>query len=129
MVTDVQIVDSFTFVDGLKNGLVVFGRCLGDVFVNGFSDYVGGFDYGLLGNIIWAFLGLVWVAFKHFLIFIPRYFVSLVITLFQSAPITYHIGYVIGSAVPLAVSQLCFDEDKQEENVRRIKGWTKRRFF
>lgn len=129
MVTDVQIVDSFTFVDGLKNGLVVFGRCLGDVFVNGFSDYVGGFDYGLLGNIIWAFLGLVWVVFKHFLIFIPRYFVSLVMTLFQSAPITYHIGYVIGAAVPLAVSQLCFDEDEQEENVRRIKGWTKKKIF
>lgn len=123
MVTDVEVVDHFTFVDGLKNGLVVFGRCIGDIFVNGFFEYIGGFSYGLIGNIIWAFLGLFWVVIKEFFIGIGRYFVSLVVTLLQAAPITYYIGYVIGSAIPLAATQFNFDEDTQEENVKRIKGW------
>lgn len=124
MVTDVQVDPDLSFVDGLKNGLVVFGRCVGDIFVNGFSSYIGGFDYGLIGNILWAFLGLMWVFFKEILIFLPRYFVSLVMTLFQAAPLKYYIGYVIGSAIPIAVSQLNFDEETPEENVKRIKGWT-----
>ena len=124
MVTDVQVDPDLSFVDGLKNGLVVFGRCVGDIFVNGFSSYIGGFDYGLIGNILWAFLGLMWVFFKEILIFLPRYFVSLIMTLFQAASLKYYIGYVIGSAIPIAVSQLNFDEETPEENVKRIKGWT-----
>lgn len=48
MVTDVQVDPDLSFVDGLKNGLVVFGRCVGDIFVNGFSSYIDGFDYGLI---------------------------------------------------------------------------------
>ena len=126
MLTDVQTVNTLTFFDGLKNGLMVFGRCIGDIFVNGFFDYTGGFQYGLIGNILWAVLGLFWVAIKHFFLGVARYLVSLVVTLIQAAPIRYYIGYVIGSAIPLAVSQLAFDEDKQEENVQRIKRWTVR---
>ena len=127
MLTDVQTVNTLTFFDGLKNGLMVFGRCIGDIFVNGFFDYTGGFQYGLIGNILWAVLGLFWVAIKHFFLGVARYLVSLVVTLIQAAPIRYYIGYVIGSAIPLAVSQLAFDEDKQEENVQRIKRWTVRK--
>lgn len=127
MLTDVQAVNTLTFLDGLKNGLVVFGRCIGDIFVNGFFDYTGSFEYGLIGNILWAVLGLFWVAIKHFFLGLARYLVSLVVTLIQAAPIRYYIGYVIGSAIPLAISQLVFDEDKQEENVKRIKGWTARK--
>lgn len=127
MLTDIQPVSVLTFFDGLKNGLVVFGRCIGDIFVNGFFDYIGGFDYGLLGNVLWAVLGLFWIIIKHFCLGIARYFVSLVVTLIQAAPIRYYVGYVIGAAIPLAVSQLSFDEDQKEENVRRIKGWTIRK--
>lgn len=124
MVKDVEIIDSFTFIDGLKNGLVVFGRCFGDMFVNGFWEYVGGFHRGLIGNTLWLFLGLVWVVIKQFIILIPRYLVSLVVTFFQEASLTYYLGYVVGSAIPLAASQLQFSDDDQEENVKRLKGWT-----
>jgi len=124
MITDIQQTDELSFLDGLKNGLVVFGRSFGDIFVNGFFEYTGGFTYGLLGNVLWAFWGLFWVFIKQVLLGIARYFVSLVVTIIQTAPIRYYIGYVIGAAIPLAVSQLSFDEDKQEENVKRIKGWS-----
>lgn len=123
MVTDVQETGQLMFLDGLKNGLVVFGRSMGDIFVNGFWEYVHGFDHGLIGNILWAVLGLFWIVAKQFLIGIARYFVSLVVTAIQAAPIRYYIGYVIGSGIPLAVSQLSFDEDKQKENIERIRGW------
>lgn len=124
MVKDVEIVNSFTFMDGLKNGLVVFGRCFGDMFVNGFFDYIAGFHRGLIGNILWLFLGFFWVIIKQFIILIPRYLVSLVTTFFQQASLTYYFGYIVGSAVPLAVSQLQFSDDDQEGNVKRLKGWT-----
>lgn len=124
MLTDVQITTSLTFLDGMKNGLVVFGRCIGDIFVNGFFDYISGFTHGLLGNAAWAVLGLFWVGIKQFCFGVVRYLVSLVVTILQTALIRYYIGYVIGSAIPMAVSQLVFDKDKQEENVKKIKGWT-----
>lgn len=124
MITDVQVDNDLTFLDGLKNGIVVFGRSVGEIFVDGFFDYIGGFDYGLLGNILRGFLGLIWVILKEFILFIPRYIVSLIVTLIQQASISYYIGYVIGAAIPIAVSQLNFDEDTPEENVKRIKGWT-----
>lgn len=124
MIKDIQVTDELAFLDGLKNGLVVFGRSFGDIFVNGFFEYIDGFDYGLIGNVLWAFLGLFWVLIKQFLIGVARYFVSLAVTLVQTGTIPYYIGYVIGSGIPIAVSQFSFDEDKQEENVRRIKGWT-----
>lgn len=128
-VMDIEIIDEFTFLDGMKNGLVVFGRCFGDIFVNGFWDYIEGFSYGLIGNIIWAFLGLFWIIIKQILIVIPKYLISLFVTFFQSASISYYIGYVIGSAIPIGVSQFSFDEDKQKENVERIKGWTFKKVF
>ncbi len=37
--------------------------------------------------------------------------------------IKYYIGYIIGSAIPIGVCQFSFDEDKQKENVERVKGW------
>lgn len=123
-ITDIQLVDKFTFIDGIKNGLVVFGRCLGDIFVNGFWDYIEGFSYGWTGNIIWAFLGLLWIMIKQMIIVIPKYLVSLFSTFFQKASITYYIGYVIGSIIPIGISQFSFDEDRQRENVERVKGWT-----
>lgn len=58
------------------------------------------------------------------IVVIPRYLVSFFMTLTQSAPFPYYIGYLIGTAIPFGVSQLSFDEDEQEENVKRIKGWT-----
>ena len=124
MVKDVQVVNELGFADGLKNGFVVFGRCVGDIFVEGFSDYIDGFYHGWLGNIVWAVLGLIWIVLKQCIIFLPRYLVSLVLTFFQSASFSYYLGYVVSSAIPLVVSQFNFDEDTPEENVQRIKAWT-----
>ncbi|MBR2132552.1 MAG: hypothetical protein IJ955_08495 [Oscillospiraceae bacterium] len=125
MISDVQIDNHLTFADGIKNGFVVFGRCMGDIFVDGFWDYLDGFDHGLIGNILWAFLGIMWVIIKQCIILIPRYLVSLIITFFQKASLSYYLGYIIGSGIPLGVSQFSFDEDTPEENVQRIKSWKK----
>lgn len=124
MVTDVEVTDHMGFLDGLKNGLVVFGRSAGMIFTDGFFSYIGGFDHGLIGNILWAVLGLFWVFIKQFLLFFVRYLVSLFVTFFQSASILYYVGYIIGAAIPLITSQFCFDEEDEEENVQKIKGWT-----
>lgn len=124
MLKDIKTMDSLGFMDGLKNGLMVYGRCFGDIFKNGFLEYTGGFDYGLIGNILWGVVGFFWVLIKHFFLGIARYLVSLVVTLFQTAPLRYYLGYIIGSAIPVSVSQFTFDQEEKVENVNRIKGWT-----
>lgn len=126
MVTDVEVTEHMGFLDGLKNGLVVFGRSAGMIFTDGFFSYIGGFDHGLIGNILWAIFGLFWVFIKQFLLFFVRYIVSLFVTFFQSASILYYPGYIIGAAIPLITSQFCFDEEDEEENVQKIKGWKRK---
>lgn len=126
---DIEEVYSLGFIDGLKNGFVVYGRCFGDIFRNGFLEYIGGFDFGLIGNILWGILGIIWLLIKHFFLGIARYLVTLVVTLFQKASIRYYLGYIIGSAVPMAVSQFTFDDENQAENVNRIKSWTAKKIF
>lgn len=129
MLRDVSVTGPLSFFDGLKNGFVVFGRCIGDIFRDGFFEYTGGFDYGIIGNILWGVVGLLWVFFKNFFLGIARYFVSLVVTIFQTAPIRYYLGYIIGSAIPISVYQLAFDQAEQVENVNRIKGWNAKKIF
>lgn len=124
LIRKVKIVEDLDFIDGFKNGLLVFGQSVCVCFLEGLADYLNGFRFGLIGNVAWTFLGLLAIVLKEILLLLARYFVTLFVAFFQKAAFPYYIGYIIGSAIPLAVSQLSFDEDKQEENVRRIKGWT-----
>lgn len=119
-----EIVPQLSFLDGLINGLVVFGRSIGEMFTVGFHEYMAGFDHGLVGNVLWGFIGFFWQVCKQMIIVIPKYLVSLVLTCTQHAGVGYNAGYVIGSAIPLSVSHLSFNEENSEENVERIKSWT-----
>ena len=124
---DIRVVEELTFLDGLKNGLAVFGQSIGNIVVDGFLEYIHGFDYGLLGNVAWAILGLFWVVIKQLIIVIPRYLVSLCVTFFQSASIGYYIGYIIGSAIPIVVCHNIVNEDEgvpveQVERFKKIKS-------
>ena len=124
---DIRVVEKLTFLDGLKNGLSVFGQSIGNMVVDGFLEYIRGFDYGLLGNIAWAILGLFWVIIKQFIIVIPRYLVSLCVTFFQSASIGYYIGYIVGSAITIVICSNIVDEDEgipveQVERFKKIKS-------
>ena len=127
LIRKVEIVEDLGFIDGFKNGLLVFGQSVWVCFLEGLADYLGGFRFGLIGNAVWTFLGLLAIILKEIFLLLVRYFVTLFVVFFQKAAFPYYIGYIIGSAIPLAVSQLSFDKDKQEENVRRIKGWTVRK--
>ena len=121
--TDIKIVEELSFLEGFQNGLAVFGQSIGNVFVDGFLEYIHGFDYGFLGNIIWGFLGLFWVIVKQMIAVIPRYLVSLCVTFFQSASIGYYFGYVVGSAIPIVICSNIVDEDEgiPVEQVTRFK--------
>ena len=124
---DIRVVEELTFLDGLKNGLAVFGQSIGNIVVDGFLEYIHGFDYGLLGNVAWAILGLFWVVIKQLIIVIPRYLVSLCVTFFQTASIGYYIGYIIGSAIPIVVCHNIVNEDEgvpveQVERFKKIKS-------
>ena len=109
------------YIDGLRNGALIFGHAIVEVFVGAFYDYVDGFSYGFIGNIIWAFLGIVCVLIKYMLFAIVRYFVTIVLAFFQRATIGYYVGYLISASVPFAASNFSFDEETPEENVARIK--------
>ncbi len=70
LINDVEISESMNFLDGAKNGLIVFGRSFGGIFVNGVKGYIAGFSgKDPLSGAAWAFLGLFWVIIKEFLLF------------------------------------------------------------
>lgn len=60
-----EVSDHLGYIDGLRNGALVFGHAVVEIFVGAFYDYVDGFSYGFIGNIIWAFLGIVWELVKY----------------------------------------------------------------
>lgn len=111
------------FYDGVKNGLVIFGRAIGDMFVEGVLDYLEGFGPGIIGNIVWAVAGFFWLVIRQMLLVIPRYLVTLVLAFIQPGSIGYYFGYIVSSAAPFMIAQFCFDEEKPRENVEQIKSW------
>lgn len=119
--TTQEVSNDLGYVDGLRNGVLIFGHAIVEIFVGAFYEYIGGFDYGIVGNIIWAFLGLFWVLLKYMLFAIAQYCVTLVLAFFQKATLGYYVGYLISAPIPFAVSRFNFDEDEREENVARIK--------
>lgn len=116
-----EVSDHLGYIDGLRNGALVFGHAVVEIFVGAFYDYVDGFSYGFIGNIIWAFLGIVWELVKYMFLAIARYFVTIVLAFFQRATLGYYVGYIISAAIPFAISKFNFDEETPEENVARIK--------
>lgn len=121
VMTTQEVSNDLGYVDGLRNGVLIFGHAIVEIFVGAFYEYIGGFDYGIVGNIIWAFLGLFWVLLKYMLFAIAQYCVTLVLAFFQKATLGYYVGYLISVPIPFAVSRFNFDEDEREENVARIK--------
>ena len=116
-----EVSDHLGYIDGLRNGALVFGHAVVEIFVGAFYDYVDGFSYGFIGNIIWAFLGIVWELVKYMFLAIARYFVTIVLAFFQRATLGYYVGYIISAAIPFTISKFNFDEETPEENVARIK--------
>lgn len=117
-----EVSDDLGYIDGLRNGVLIFGHAIVEVFVGAFYEYVGGFNYGLIGDIIWAVLGLAWVLCKYMFFAVIRYLVTIVLAFFQKATLGYYVGYLIGAPIPFLVSQLNFNEEDREENVERIKA-------
>lgn len=124
LIRKAEVVEQLGFTDGFKNGLLVFGHSIIASLAEGVSNYLDGFHFGLIGNAVWLFLGLFVIIIKVFLLAIARYFVTLFVAFFQQGPLLYYIGYIIGAAIPIGVAQFSFDEDKQEENINRLKRWT-----
>ena len=94
-----EVSDHLGYIDGLRNGALVFGHAVVEIFVGAFYDYVDGFSYGFIGNIIWAFLGIVWELVKYMFLAIARYFVTIVLAFFQRATLGYYVGYIISAAI------------------------------
>lgn len=116
-----EVSDHLGYIDGLRNGALVFGHAIVEIFVGAFYDYVDGFSHGFIGNIIWAFLGIAWELIKYMFLAIIRYLVTIVLAFFQRATLGYYVGYLISAAIPFAISKFNFDEKTPEENVARIK--------
>lgn len=86
-----------TFLHGVKNGILVMGKTLADVFIIGAVDYISGFDFGLIGNALWLLFGWIWTFTKAFLFAIPKYFVSLYNLFIAGELAWYYVGYVIST--------------------------------
>jgi len=83
--------------DGIKNAVVVFGHCAGDIFIKSFHEYFAGFHNGFLAGVVWAVVGIFWTLIKHAFLAIPRYILCLVTVFFQKASIFYYVGYALGT--------------------------------
>ena len=56
-----QTAPVLTAVDGLKNGILVFGETIVAFFMEGFSDFIAGFHFHFIGNALWLLFGWMWI--------------------------------------------------------------------
>ena len=119
MLSDLNICDRLSFWDGIKNAVVVFGHCAGDIFIKSFHEYFAGFHNGFLAGVVWAVVGIFWTLIKHVFLAIPRYILCLVTVFFQKASIFYYVGYALGTWPLFRVLSAYSNKGEEEENIRR----------
>lgn len=127
VMTTQEVSDDLGYVDGLRNGVLIFGHAIVEIFVGAFYDYIAGFDHGFLLNMVWAVLGLFWVFMKYTFFAVAHYCATIVLAFFQKATLGYYVGYLISAPIPFAVSKFNFNEDEREENVAKVKEMKPRR--
>lgn len=127
VMTTQEVSDDLGYVDGLRNGVLIFGHAIVEIFVGAFYDYIAGFDHGFLLNMVWAVLGLFWVFMKYTFFAVAHYCVTIVLAFFQKATLGYYVGYLISAPIPFVVSKFNFNEDEREENVAKVKEMKPRR--
>lgn len=122
MLADITVCPHLTFLDGLKNALVVFGHCAGEIFINGFYAYIEGFGRGLIGSIIWAVVGVFWVLIKYGFLAIPRFILCTITVFFQRGSLLYYVGYLLGTGLILSILTLNQNEGDEENILRKLFG-------
>lgn len=127
VMTTQEVSDDLGYVDGLRNGVLIFGHAIVEIFVGAFYEYIAGFDHGFLLNMVWAVLGLFWVFMKYTFFAVAHYCVTIVLAFFQKATLGYYVGYLISAPIPFVVSKFNFNEDEREENVAKVKEMKPRR--
>lgn len=95
-----QTASVLTAVDGLKNGILVFGETIVAFFMEGFSDFIAGFHFHFIGNALWLLFGWMWIIIKETLVSIGRYFVTIVMIGKESTSIGYLASYIGSALVP-----------------------------
>ncbi len=119
---DHVITDTLTFVDGLKNNVVVFSKSIICVVLGAFADYLDGFNGAVNGHIMWLLLGWVKTLCDNIWLGLERYFVSLWYTFRQSTDVAYCAGYIISTACSwLALIRLSKEEDKLVQKLKDNK--------
>lgn len=98
-----ELVETPTFINGVMNGIGVFGRSVGDIVVGGILEYIDGFSGGWFWKLVWVFLGIAWISIKQILAVIPRMIVSIFMVLFQHATWGYYVGFILGIMLPAIV--------------------------
>lgn len=127
VMTTQKVSDDLGYVDGLRNGVLIFGHAIVEIFVGAFYDYIAGFDHGFLLNMVWAVLGLFWAFMKYTFFAVAHYCATIVLAFFQKATLGYYVGYLISAPIPFAVSKFNFNENEREENVAKVKEMKPRR--
>ena len=127
VMTTQEVSNDLGYVDGLRNGVLIFGHAIVEIFVGAFYEYIAGFDHGFLLNMVWAVLGLFWVFMKYTFFAVAHYCVTIVLAFFQKATLGYYVGYLISAPIPFVVSKFNFNEDEREENVAKVKEMKPRR--
>ena len=122
MLADITVCPHLTFLDGLKNALVVFGHCAGEIFINGFYAYIAGFGRGIIGSIIWAVVGIFWVLIKYGFLAIPRFILCTITVFFQRGSLLYYVGYLLGTGLILSILTLNQNEGDEENILRKLFG-------
>lgn len=110
-----EIDDHLTMVDGLRNGLLLYGKTISDSLVDGIQAYIAGFDHGLILNLIWLVLGWVWTCIKYMLLMIPRFVVMFLKLLFMKAHILYYPVYLGTSWIMLMFVNKIVKNGEEEE--------------
>lgn len=91
------IVEKPSIMDGLKNGIGVFGKSIVTYFLGAFADYIDGFSGTLDGNIMWMLFGWIKALWDNLWLALERYFITLWYTFRQSSNPLYCIGYAVST--------------------------------
>lgn len=103
------IQESFGIKEGIVNALLVLGKSINGIFIDGGLEYIHGFKGSILFKAFWLVVGFMWSFMKSFLFFFPKYLVMVYQTLIQGSGVAYYLSYIVTTVISLKALSL-FDD-------------------
>ncbi len=110
--SDATVREDLSFVDGVKNGAILWGNALRNFFSNFYESYTSGFEgKSIFAAILWGLFGAIWLIFKNLFFLIVTVVVNFFLLLTMKAKLFYYVGFIISVAFVNALVKVVGNED------------------